>query len=66
MLKNASLETENKSLKQQVQFFRSFVRPNENIDQYLNLDGSNKMKDEYHFQDEEKWIRSASSSPVRS
>ena len=38
MLRNASLETENKSLREQVSFFRELVRPNENIDQYLNLD----------------------------
>lgn len=68
MLKNASLETENKSLKEQVHFFRSLVKPNENIDQYLNLEGpaQHKMSEEYHFEEEDKWIRSASSSPVRS
>lgn len=52
MLRNATLETENKSLNEQVTFLRTLVQPNqspESIDKYLNLSTSSQASTDKHY-----------------
>lgn len=65
LLKNAALETENRTLKNQVEFLRSIVKQpgTENIDQFLDIEQAKSEKniEEYEspFNDESSfnWVR---------